>query len=155
MNATEILEKLEAMGIEVTISVDGDKLRLNPGESIPTELLAEVKQHKAELIKILKLRHYQPKYPESEVTDKELAEIVARVYSEGYILLWSIALEDLVAFYRNDTFRANIPAGFVPYSLSELIELFGGKKHPSVSKLKIIHEAKKQGAKVESDKPRV
>jgi hypothetical protein len=117
--------------------------------------MAEVKQHKDELIRILKLRNYRPKYPESEVTDKELAEIVTRVYSEGYILLWSTVLQDLIAFYKNETFKAKIPAGFVPYRLSELFELFGSKKHLSVSKLRLIHEAKKQGAKVESDKPRV
>ena len=156
MDAAEILEKLDSLGVEIAISgAAGDKLRLNPGAAVPAGLMAEVKQRKNELIKILKLRDYQPKYLEPEATDKELAEIVARVYSEGYILLWSTVLEDLVAFYKNATFKAKIPAGFIPYSLTELIELFGGKKHPSASKLRLIHAAKKEGARVESDKPRV
>jgi len=104
MDAAEILEKLDSLGVEIAISgAAGDKLRLNPGAAVPAGLMAEVKQRKNELIKILKLRDYQPKYLEPEATDKELAEIMARVYSEGYILLWSTVLEDLVAFYKNAT----------------------------------------------------
>ena len=148
MDASVILERLETMGIEVTIGGSGDKLRLNPGEAVSPELLAEVKQHKAELIKILILRHYQPKYSEAEVTNKELAEIKARVDVEGYVLLWSTVLQDLIAFYRGEADRAKVPPGFVPYSVRELNELFGkGSKIPK-EELVIIHEAKRQGASI-------
>ena len=146
MDASEILEKLESVGVEITISGAGDKLRLNPGEAVSAELMAEVKQHKAELIKIL--NGYHLKYSEPEATDSELAEIKARVDVEGYVLLWSTVLQDLVAFYRGEADKVKIPPGFVPYSLRELKELFGkGSKIPK-EELIVIHEAKRQGGTI-------
>lgn len=158
MNAAEILEKLQKIGVEVSIGSTSDKIRLNPGAAVPPDLLAEIKEHKPELLRILKLRGYQPKYAEPEATNKELAEIAARVYQTGYVLLWSNTLDDLVAFYKCDSDKAKIPPGFVPYSLQELVELFGGKKPLPIGKLRLIHAAKAQGAKVQpaypkSDKP--
>lgn len=150
MDANAILEKLSSLGISMTLIMkpEGTKLWLEPGSAVPPELLEEVKAHKPELVKILKLKSYRLKYNESQVTDKELAEIVARVYDKGYILLWSTLLQDLVAFYRDEADKASIPPGFVPYSLRELTELFReGNKH-SAQELRLIHEAKKRGAHI-------
>jgi hypothetical protein len=86
------------------------------------------------------------KYPTDQVTRDELKEIEERVHNEGYILLWSTVLRDLVAFYRDDAARSRIPPGFVPYSDAELKELFGENRPPiSKSSLRLIHEAKKSG----------
>ena len=149
MNAGAILERLENMGIQITIA--GDKVQLRPGSAVPPELLSEVKAHKSELIKILKLKGYHLKYSEPEATDNELAEIKARVDVEGYVLLWSTVLQDLIAFYRDEEARGNIPPGFVPYSEAELRELFGGgNAGPSPKSLRLIHEAKKHGGHVTS-----
>ena len=73
------------------------------------------------------------------------------VQREGYVLCWASALNDTVAFYLDDVDPATIPAGFVPYSESELRELFGDDK-PDIS-LRLIHEAKKLGLNVVSNEP--
>ena len=49
MDASAILEKLGSMGVEITISGGGNKLRLNPGAAVSAELMGEVKQHKEQL----------------------------------------------------------------------------------------------------------
>lgn len=154
VDAAEILERLEQIGVEVGIGSTSDKISLNPGAAVPPDLLAEIKEHKPELLRILKLRGYQSKYSEPEATDKELAEITARVYQTGYVLLWSNTLDDLIAFYKSDSDKAKIPPGFVAYSLQELVELFGGKKPLPMGKLRLIHAAKAQGAKVQSVYPK-
>jgi len=92
---------------------------------------------------------YRVKYPDAQATRQELEEIVERVHGEGYVLLWSTVLRDLVAFYRDEEARSNIPPGFVPYSEAELEELYGDGKPPiSTSTLRLIHEAKKHGGQV-------
>jgi hypothetical protein len=92
------------------------------------------------------LESYHPKYTTAQATREELEEIAERVRSEGYVLLWSTILQDLVAFYRDDEAKSKIPSGFVPYSDAELKELFGDNKpllyEPT---LRLIHEAKKCG----------
>ena len=89
---------------------------------------------------------YRLKYPDAQATREELEEIVERVHGEGYVLLWSTVLQDLIAFYRDDEAKSKIPTGFVPYSEAELEELYGDGKPPlSKSTLRLIHEAKKCG----------
>lgn len=89
---------------------------------------------------------YRLKYPEGQASQQELAEIETRVNKEGFVLLWSHALRDFVAFYQDEETRSKIPPGFVPYSKAELWELFGeGKRQPSQQTLRLIHEAKKLG----------
>ena len=64
--------------------------------------------------------------------------------AEGYGLVWSHDLGDYVAFYNTDADRARIPAGFVPYSESELHELYREDSPEwSVEGLRRIHMAKK------------
>ena len=81
----------------------------------------------------------------------EMEEIELRLDERGYVLVWSTMLEDLVAFYESESYLKSIPPGFVPYSRHELIELFGDDK-PAIplEKLRLIHEAKKSGARVVS-----
>lgn len=147
MDAITILDRLDNLGVSVRVA--GDRLQLEPGSRVPAELIDELKAHKQEII--LKLKGYRQKYPDVEVTDQELDEIAERVRTEGYVLLWSNVLCDLVVFYKNEEARRKIkvPPGFVAYSVNELRELFGNRKgSPSQGALRLIHEAKKDGAKV-------
>ena len=146
MEATAILDKLHSLGIGVTVS--GDKLLLEPGSGVPKELVEELKVHKPEVMGLLKLRGYRLRYPGNQVTDQELTEIEARVERDGYVLLWSNTLNDFVAFYKTEADREKIPPGFVPYSDKELFELFGKNSSPRKHTLRLIHEAKKLGARV-------
>ena len=149
MEATAILDKLHSLGIGVTVS--GDKLLLEPGSSVPKELVEELKEHKPEVMGLLKLRGYHLRYPGNQVTDQELTEIENRVLTRGYVLLWSNSLNDFVAFYKTEADREKIPPGFVPYSDKELFELFGKSSSPRKHTLRLIHEAKKLGARVVDD----
>ena len=96
-------------------------------------------------------RNYNLKYPDAPADDRELQEIENRVLTKGYVLLWSNALNDFVAFYKTEADRGKIPPGFVPYSDKELFELFGKNSSPSKHTLRLIHEAKKLGARVVDD----
>ena len=53
MAAIELLELLENFGI--TVSLDRDELVLKPGSKVPSDILDEVRHHKAEIIQ--ELRH--------------------------------------------------------------------------------------------------
>jgi len=143
MDAATILNMLGDLGISVVVA--DDRLRLEPGSRVPLDLVEELRQHKQEII--LKLKGYQFKYADPQASDQELAEIKARVDVEGYVLLWSTVLQDLVAFYRDEVDQSKIPPGFVPYSLAELTELFGKGKCSS-DRLRVIHEAKRLGGHI-------
>ncbi len=51
MTAAEVLDRLTALGI--TAQTSGEKLLLEPGSKVPPDLLAEVRQHKADLLTLL------------------------------------------------------------------------------------------------------
>ena len=51
MDAADVLERLTDLGI--TATVNGTTLRLEPGSKVPPELLAEVKEHKPEILALL------------------------------------------------------------------------------------------------------
>ena len=55
MTATEILDRLNELGVEV--EVIGDQVQVTPVSVIPRELLAEAKAHKQELIEELALTY--------------------------------------------------------------------------------------------------
>jgi hypothetical protein len=150
VDASAILEHLENIGIQITIA--GDKLQFRPGSAVPPELIPEIKKHKQELVALLKLKRYNFKYSDPQAADQEMEEIAARVEIDGYVLLWSTALCDLIAFYRDDESKRNILPGFIPYSVAELTELFGQGKY-SKDRLRLIHEAKKEGAHIISQNP--
>lgn len=147
VEASVVLGQLQAMGIQVTVAED--KLQFRPGSVVPPELIPEIKAHKQELMALLKLKGYRLKYTDPQASGQELEEIAIRVHAEGYVLLWSAVLQDLIAFYRGEEARSKIPPGFVPYSEQELWELFEeGKTAPSPGTLRLIHEAKKHGGHI-------
>jgi hypothetical protein len=51
MELTEILKRLDDLGL--TVTVRGDWLRVHPGSNLPVELMAELKAHKDELMAML------------------------------------------------------------------------------------------------------
>ena len=70
-----------------------------------------------------------------------------RVEDEGYVLLWSDVLQDLVTFHHNDVDPVTVLADFVPYSDDEVRHLLGEDgAQPSTDALRLIHAAKKTGA---------
>lgn len=149
MAELNILQELEERGFKV--AVDGASLSLSYPKDIPPALIEEAKeklrQHKQEVL--LRLKGYRLKYTGDSASGQELEEIATSVESEGYVLLWSRVLGDLVAFYRDEADRKKIPPGFVPYSVVELQELLGeGNQFPSKQSLKLIHETKKEGGRV-------
>ena len=48
MDATEVLDRLSALGI--TAWASGEKLLLEPGSKVPPDLLDEVREHKPEIL---------------------------------------------------------------------------------------------------------
>ena len=51
MTGTEVLERLEVLGVK--LEVVGDKVRLIPGSLVPPDVLEELRQHKSEIIEHL------------------------------------------------------------------------------------------------------
>jgi len=143
MDATTILDRLGSLGISVEAA--DDRLRLEPGSRVPPDLIGELRQHKQEIISKLKGFHF--KYTDAQASQQELEEISARVLIDGYCLLWSTVLCDLVAFYADDEAKHKIPPGFVLYSVAELRDLFGKGKCSS-DRLRLIHEAKRLGGRI-------
>ena len=154
MNALHVLQQVRELGI--TLKLDGDRIRYAPKSKMPSDLAKGLSQHKTDIIYYLRqeergdlIQHCRLVYPDSRQRPEELQEISRRVQMEGYVLLWSTVLEDLVAFYRTEADLRKIPAGFVAYSDQELRELFGdGKSVPSPKHLRLIHEAKKRGGQI-------
>lgn len=54
MNAEELLDEVEALG--VTVDRDGDVLRLRPGSAVPPDLVEELRAHKPALLELVGLR---------------------------------------------------------------------------------------------------
>jgi hypothetical protein len=52
MEPTEILTTLQTLNI--SIDVNGDKLVLTPGSMVPPELVPEIREHKAELLALVR-----------------------------------------------------------------------------------------------------
>ncbi|MEK7848988.1 MAG: hypothetical protein AAB270_08700 [Chloroflexota bacterium] len=92
----------------------------------------------------------EPHQPEQPTRDEALAqaeEIARRVERQGYCLVYLTLLDDVVAFARDDAV-AKVPPGYVVYTQSEVVELYGGPKSPPVRTLRLLHEAKKLRGRV-------
>ena len=156
MDAAAVLERLEGLGVSVTLR--GDTLVVRPGSSVPEDLVPEVRAHKPEIVERLRRRDtelgYRQEFPDGHADDSELAEMVRRVEEEGVCLVWALALEDFVAFYGSEADLENVPPDFVPYSETELLKLFAPVQEDiSINALRLIHAAKKKGARVTGVEP--
>lgn len=145
--APEIIANLEAM--QFRIGLDGNDLTLSYPKSTSPDAVErarhDLRKHRQQVISFLK--GLPLKYPGTETTGEEAGEIAERLERYGCILLRSVVLEDFIAFYRTEADRSKIPPGFVPYSEAELEKLFGDGSIGE-QRLKLIHEAKKQGARI-------
>ena len=150
--ASDLIDKVQRTGAKFELTPTGFNVRCAPG-SVPQEFQSDLRQHKPEIISYLIQRRYEPVYPHQDQREDELKELVRRVEEEGYVLLWSNVLQDLVAFHGNDVDPATIPAGFVPYSEEELCYLFPEDEHAmSENALRLIHKAKTMGARISGTK---
>ena len=144
--AADLITRAQRMGAKFEIM--GEKVDvIRPQEPLPSALLAELRRYRDEIRAELAKRRYKPVFPHPDQREDEMTELERRVKEEGYVLLWSNVLQDLVAFHRNDVDPATIPAGFVPYSDDEVRHLFDedGAK-PSPDAIQLIHAAKRTGA---------
>ena len=149
MDVTAVLEEAKQLG--VALKVDGERLLYSPRHAAPPALVDTLRQHKAEVMAMLRgqERHHAP-YPQKGA-QAEAEEIARRVMEYGICLIWAETVQDFLAFVQDDFDRSKIPSGFVIYTDSELKELFGDGKQPSNATLRLIHEAKKQGGHVISE----
>jgi hypothetical protein len=136
MNTDTIIRRLDELGVTMTAS--GNRLDLRPGYRVPEDLQVAVRLHKLDLIDRLPLE-----LPD----DRELAEIVSRVWKRGYVLLWSSVLQDTVAFTRTWEDSKHVPLAFTVYTLDELVSLFNGDPVDEGS-LRSIHSAKQLGGRI-------
>jgi hypothetical protein len=142
----DLVEQAKAMGAIFEVTTDGVTVR-RPQGPLPSALLAELRRHKDEIRAELAKRRYKPVFPHPDQREDEMTELVRRVEEEGYVLLWSNVLQDLVTFHRDDVDPATIPTPFVPYSDDERRHLFGEDgTEPSPDTLRLIHAAKRTGA---------
>jgi hypothetical protein len=89
-------------------------------------------------------RAMPPAFLAPEDPQGQAREIVCRVQERGRCLLWSEVLEDYIAFARDEEAAAQVPPGYVIYTLRELEELFEmGAKPLSGEMLRAVHNTKK------------
>ncbi len=158
MTPEEVIDKAQSLG--AVLAAKGDRLRVDaPRGALSLELRQALAEHKAQILEHLNQQEhvngrYQKVYSSDGPGEDELAEIERRVNEAGYVLCWSEALEDFIAFHREDVDPTTIPPGFVAYSLTELTHLFREDGQPlSVNALRLVLQAKKYGARVTGNYP--
>ena len=141
----DLVEQATAMGATFELTTNGVKVSRREGP-LPSDLLEELRKHKDEIRRELARCQCEDVYSHPDQRDYELMELVRRVEEEGYELLWSNVLNDLVAFHRDDVDPAEIPAGFVPYSDDELRYMFGNDGARLLpGTLRLIHATNRAG----------
>ena len=86
MDATMILNELHDLGI--TVQASGQKVQLRPGSKVPASLLAEVRQHKDEIINELR------RPPETEDELRQLIDHLADPENFAKWLDWAMTYQD-------------------------------------------------------------
>ena len=90
MDATEVLDKLSALGI--TARAAGEKLLLEPGSKVPADLMAEVREHKVDITSHLRR--------EERVGDGQLPPLSRPPATEQELRRLMDYLDDPIAFSR-------------------------------------------------------
>ena len=144
----DLVEQATAMGATFELTTNGVKVSRREGP-LPSDLLEELRRYKDDIRRELAKCHYDDVYSHPDQRENELMELVRAVKRDGYVLLWSNVLNDLVAFHRDDVDRAAIPAEFVPYSDNELRHIYGEDK-PDMTEhtIRVLHKAKVLGGKI-------
>lgn len=140
VNAATVLERLSAQGVQVTPRPNGN-LWLEPASKIPPDLLEAVRENKPAILALL------PRPRLAEGSPGWHAEEIARcVMEEGVCVFWSELLGETIAFVKDESCRATVPAKIVAYTCQELRRLFD--QNADDATLRLIHEAKKRGGVV-------
>jgi hypothetical protein len=69
------------------------------------------------------------------------------VEKEGYCLVYLEVVDDVVAFARDDA-ADRVPPGYVVYTRSELVELYGKPRGTAIRTFRLLHEVKRLGGRV-------
>lgn len=139
MDARQLLARCQALGLRLSLET-GNRIRIQSSAAAPHELVEALRQHKAEVVAMLASEGYRRPMEEAE-------EIARLVLVEGCVVVWCEALHDTVAFVRSQTVA--VPAGMVAYTSEELRQLYGpGQPDPSPQRLRLLHAAKKEGARI-------
>ncbi len=125
---TARLEEHEA----VLINRDG-QLKVRAPRPLPPDLMTELRAHKQELLTYLEKRRR---------AEEKAAEVARALEEDGWGLWWCELFGEAVAFIRDESFRASVPAGVVVYTKQEIDTLWAAEG-PSDAQLRLIHEAKK------------
>ena len=156
MDAETIIRQAHDLGI--TLRPAGDRIEYAPKELAADDFVESLRRYKTAILEHLRedlvsgARGWDD--PKHSRIDAEALEIAHRVQEFGCVLVWSPLLEDLIAFYRTREDLPKVPPGFVPYSEAELRHLFGWVVDaPSLDQLKLVHQAKKLGARVIGSEP--
>ena len=105
--ASDLIDKVQRTGAKFELTPTGFNVLCAPG-SMPQEFQSDLRQHKPEILRHLIQRRCEPVFPHPDQRGEELRELVRRVEEEGYVLLWSSVLEDLLAFHRDDVDLARL-----------------------------------------------
>ena len=146
-NAVTLLDQLQEAGVKATI--DGSDLFLVPADRVPAEMIPALKEHKADIMTLLRPKSYRQRFDGEGPGESELAEIEKRVRTKGVCLTWCEALEDFVAFVRDDIDHGTVPPGFVIYTEAELAYICD----LSADGLRRVHGAKRTGAVITGSEP--
>ena len=143
--AEALLERLEFLG--VTVHAESKTLVVTPASRLPPELVEELRQHKPEILLLLR-RRTELKAPRT--VDAPLRwhaeEIARRVGAEGICVFWSDQLKDMIAFVTDEAHLPQVPTGIVTFTFDELQHIFpAGEEGLSKSALRLIFEAKRLG----------
>jgi len=133
--ATEVVRRLEDR--DVVFTTVGDNLVLEaPDGTLTDRDMAFLREHKQELLALLRLRHRPAEW--------HAEEVARRVVEEGFSLFWATEFQELVAFVLDASFTVYLPPGVVSYTVRELDALCSGMSGPvDLALLHSVHRAKK------------
>lgn len=131
MNVSELLSELESRGTRV--EVHGDRLRIQPAESVDEALLEAIRAHKSELVKLLRSESSVADTVPGEVEPEQwpitAAELLAMPLSEfaeagRVVRVFSSVLGEVVILASDDAV-IDPDESLVVYRAAELRELIG------------------------------
>jgi hypothetical protein len=91
MTSSQILDELQVLG--VAVQVNGPNIRLDPINSVPPGLMAEIRQQKPELIRELR-EPYADKPPETEQELRQLMDHLEDPENFTKWLEWAMGYTD-------------------------------------------------------------
>lgn len=138
MEAIALIERAKQAGLKMKVSGDSLEVEGKPTPEVLT-IVQELKEHKAEVMDLLK----KPELVEGQPPKWHADEIAKLVEIEGQAVFWSTIFNEMVAFVKDESYMALIPAGVVIYTIAEIEKLCSSGSVPSKETLHRIHEEKK------------